>query len=154
MGPDSDDGQDNIPKKCIRVLIVDDIAQVRQGLATVLLLSTKKLGQKIEVIGEAENGREAITQVERLHPDVVLMDLEMPGGDGYEATRQIKVNQPAIRVIILSIHAGREEIELAYAAGADGFICKDNKIGTLLDAILVLKSKSKLKTQINGGKNE
>jgi DNA-binding NarL/FixJ family response regulator len=120
----------------IRVLIVDDIPQVRQGLRTMLKLAAKNMKPKLEVIGEAQNGREAITQTQALQPDVVLMDLEMPLLDGYEVTRWIKVNQPETRVIILSIHAGCEEQERAYSAGADGFVIKGCSYKVLLNAIL------------------
>src|SRR5512136_2963835 len=108
--------------KSIRVLIVDDLPQVRQGLASVLNLAARRSRLKIEVAGEAQNGMEAIQQARILNPDVILMDLEMPILDGYEATRQIKAEQLGARVIILSIHAGREEQLRAQDAGADGFV--------------------------------
>ena len=120
----------------IRVLIVDDLPQVRQGLATVLKLAARRSSPAIEVVGEAQDGWEAIHQVRALHPDVILMDLEMPAMDGYEATRRIKAEPPAPRVIILSIHAGIEAQESAWAAGADGFIPKGASYEVLLNAIL------------------
>jgi DNA-binding NarL/FixJ family response regulator len=123
-------------EESIRVLIVDDIRQVREGLKTVLTLATKNTRQKIMVIGEAQNGNEAIQQAAVLQPDVVLMDLEMPILDGYEATRQIKADQPATRVIILSIHAEPEAQQLAQSIGADGFVTKDSSLENLLNAIL------------------
>ena len=101
---------------------MDDLPQVRQGLAAVLQLASKNTTPGLEVVGEAQNGHVALQQARTLHPDVILMDLEMPGMDGYEATRQIKAEQPATRVIILSIHAGCEEQKLARSAGADGFV--------------------------------
>ena len=120
----------------IRILIVDDLPHVRQGLATVLQLAARRAGLAIEVVGEAQNGIEAVQQAQVLHPDVILMDLEMPVVDGYEATRRIKAEQPATRVIILSIHAGLEEQQLAFAAGADDFVTKDSDYEVLLNAIL------------------
>jgi DNA-binding NarL/FixJ family response regulator len=123
-------------EESIRVLIVDDIRQVREGLKTVLTLATKNTRRKIIVIGEAQNGNEAIQQAAVLQPDVVLMDLEMPILDGYEATRQIKAGQPATRVIILSIHAETEAQQLAQSIGADGFVTKDSSLENLLNAIL------------------
>ncbi len=81
--------------KNIRVLIVDDLPQVRQGLAIMLELAARGASPKVEVIGEAQNGNEAVQQARTLHPDVILMDLEMPVLDGYEATRRIKAEQPA-----------------------------------------------------------
>jgi len=125
----------NDMREAIRVLIVDDVSQVRQGLRTMLKLATKNIKPKIEVVGEAQNGREAVAQTQALRPDVVLMDLEMPILDGYEAARLIKENQPETRVIILSIHAGREAQERAYSAGADGFVAKGSSYQALINAI-------------------
>jgi len=120
----------------IRVLIVDDLPQVRQGLSIVLQLAAKRARSKIEIIGEAQNGSEAVQLARALHPDVILMDLEMPVLDGYEATRLIKAEQPAPRVIILSIHATPQEQQRARDAGADGFIAKGASYDVLLHAIL------------------
>lgn len=122
--------------KTIRVLIVDDLPQVRQGLASVLNLASRRIRPKIEVAGEGKNGMEAIQLARALNPDVILMDLEMPILDGYEATRQIKAEQPARRVIILSIHAGGEEQQRAREAGADDFVVKGESYQDLLQAIL------------------
>jgi DNA-binding NarL/FixJ family response regulator len=127
-----------VNRKCIRVLIVDDLVQVRESLATVLNLTGKNTMPAIEVIGEAQNGMEAVQQARILHPDVVLMDLEMPILDGYEATRRIKTEQPAVRVIILSIHARPEEQQRALEAGADGFVVKGDSYKLLLDTILAI----------------
>jgi DNA-binding NarL/FixJ family response regulator len=103
----------------------------------VLTLAAKSTRPKTEVIGEAQNGREAVEQARALHPDVILMDLEMPILDGYEATRQIKAQLPAPRVIILSIHNSPEEQLRARAAGADGFVVKEGaSYPILLNAIL------------------
>jgi DNA-binding NarL/FixJ family response regulator len=135
----------------IRVLIVDDLPQVREGLATVLKLAARGASSSIEVIGEAKNGNDAIRQVQVLHPDVVLMDLEMPGMDGYEATRRIKADLPAPRVIILSIHADMEVQQRAQAAGADGFVTKGDSYEILLNAILA--EKGKFNSQIQIGEN-
>ncbi len=120
----------------IRVLIVDDLPQVREGLATMLKLAARKISPTIEVIGEAQNGSEAVRQALALHPDVVLMDLEMPIMDGYEATRRIKTEQPAPRVVILSIHAEPEVKQRIRAAGADDFIEKGASYQILISAIL------------------
>lgn len=122
--------------KSIRVLIVDDLPQVREGLATVLTLAGSVGETRIEISGEASNGIAAIHQARDLQPDVVLMDLEIPGLNGYAATRQIKIEQPAIRVVILSIHDDPESQQRARAAGADGFVTKGDKIENLLRAIL------------------
>jgi two-component system, NarL family, nitrate/nitrite response regulator NarL len=119
----------------IRVLIVDDLPQVRQGLATVLELAARRTQPAIEVVGEAQNGSEAIQQARLLQPDVILMDLEMPLIDGYETTRRIKAEQPATRIIILSVHADPEAIQHAQDAGADSFIVKGASTQDLLKAI-------------------
>ena len=119
----------------IRILIVDDLPQVRQGLATVLQLAARRTSPTIEVIGEAQNGSEAIQQARLLQPDVILMDLEMPIIDGYEATRRIKAELPATRIIILSVHADPEAMQRARAAGrTSGFsvtVFDEKKIASL-----------------------
>ena len=84
----------------IRVLIVDDHAMVRQGIATFI-----ELQDDVELVGEAANGHEAITRVEELKPDVVLMDLVMPEMDGVTATREIKVRYPDVKVLVLTSEA-------------------------------------------------
>lgn len=114
----------------IRVLIVDDVERVRQDLCTFLTLSGD-----IEIVGEARDGLEAIHLVETLCPQVVLMDLEMPIMDGYEAARQIKAIQPACRVIALTIHGSEAEQQRAFQAGADDFIVKGAPLETLIQAI-------------------
>jgi DNA-binding NarL/FixJ family response regulator len=119
----------------IRVLIVDDLPQVRKELATVLKLAANATKARIEFVGEAQDGKEAVEKTTSLHPDVVLMDLEMPVLDGFEATRKIKSFWPATRVIILSIHDEAEQQERALIAGADHFIAKGANMRTLLDAI-------------------
>jgi DNA-binding NarL/FixJ family response regulator len=120
----------------IRVLIVDDLAQVRHELVTILKLSAKTTGTRIEVIGEARDGAEAVEKTIALQPDVVLMDLEMPVLDGFEATRKIKSIRTGTRVIILSIHDGTVQRERARISGADDFIVKGANLKTFLNAIL------------------
>jgi DNA-binding NarL/FixJ family response regulator len=114
----------------IRVLIVDDIERVRQDLCTFLTLTGD-----IEIIGEASNGLEAVQLVETLCPQVVLMDLEMPVMDGYEAARQIKAMQPSCRVIALTIHAGEAERQQALQAGMADVVLKGAPLEVLLQAI-------------------
>lgn len=122
--------------KNIRVLIVDDVLSVREGLALLLQLAASAAGLEMELIGEAQNGREAIEKTRSLQPDVVLMDLEMPVMDGYEATRQIKSRQPAPRVIILSVHDESDNRARAKSVGADSFVVKGASYAVLVDAIL------------------
>jgi DNA-binding NarL/FixJ family response regulator len=115
----------------LRVLLVDDTPQVLQDLRLLL-----ELHGEIEIAAEAANGQEAIRLVEELRPDVVVMDLEMPIMNGYEATRRIKSLLPATRVVILSVHAGFQEQEQARASGADDFIIKGAGYEALVNAIL------------------
>ena len=114
----------------IRVLIVDDVERVRQDLCTFLTLTGN-----IEVIGQARDGLEAVHLVEELRPQVVLMDLEMPIMDGFEAARQIKAHHPACRVIALTIHAGETERQEALQAGMADVILKGAPLDMLLQAI-------------------
>ena len=114
----------------IRVLIVDDVERVRQDLCTFLNLSGN-----IEIVGEASNGLEAIRLVQNLYPQVVLMDLEMPVMDGYEAARQIKASHPSCRVIALTIHAGEAERQQALQAGMADVVTKGAPLEVLLRAI-------------------
>lgn len=114
----------------ISVLIVDDHGVVRQGLITYL-----KLLKDIEVIGEAENGAEAVAQVRRHKPDVVLMDLVMPEMDGIEATRKIGAISPSTKVIVLSSFTEDELVFPAIKAGAAGYLLKDVSPSDLFEAI-------------------
>jgi two-component system response regulator DesR len=115
----------------IGVLIVDDMSQVRQDLRTLLDLS-----EDIEIVGEAANGLEAVGQVASLQPDVVLLDLEMPVLDGYQAASQIKALYPSCRVIALTVHGHDAALQKALHAGVDSFLVKGTPIEMLLQAIL------------------
>jgi DNA-binding NarL/FixJ family response regulator len=118
----------------VRVLIVDDMPQVRQELRGVLQLTGE-----VEIVGEAANGLEAISQAEALRPDAVVMDLEMPVMDGFEATRQIKERGLVGNVVVLSVHADSGNLERARQAGADVFIDKASRFTTLMSAIVVVR---------------
>jgi len=113
-----------------RVLIVDDSPQVRQELRTLLTLAGE-----IEIVGEAADGLEAIRLTEALQPEVVLMDLEMPVLDGYEAARQIKSRWPACRVVALTVHGYEAARQKASQAGVDVFLVKGVSVETLVQAI-------------------
>lgn len=123
----------------VRVLIVDDRPQVLQDLRQLL-----ELTGMIEIAGEARNGAEAIRLAAELAPDAIVMDLEMPGMDGYEATRRIKSQVRTVRVIILSVHADPEEQQRALAAGADAFVTKGASYEVLVNAILEKDGSSSL----------
>jgi CheY-like chemotaxis protein len=127
----------NIDAKRIRILIVDDNPDVRRNLAAVLELAGHSAGVRIEISGQAGDGREGVELAAKLTPDVVLMDLEMPVLDGFEAARRIKSRQGAPRVVILSVHAADAERDRARASGADDFVVKGASYLTLLNAILV-----------------
>jgi DNA-binding NarL/FixJ family response regulator len=103
--------------KQIRVLIADDHSKSRKGLRALLATCPA-----IEAIWEAENGREAARLVEERQPDVVLMDIQMPVWDGFEATRYIKARWPEVKVVALTIHAAWQPA--AMSAGADTFLLK------------------------------
>ncbi len=114
----------------IRVLVADDHAVIRQGLK--MLLESRP---EIDVIGDCENGREALLMVEGSKPDVVLMDVVMPGLNGIEATRQIRRASPATRVVILSGFVDEEQITGAIRAGASGYLVKNSDVSELVLAI-------------------
>ncbi len=111
-----------------RVLIVDDSPEVRNGLQSIL---TTHLD--LEVVGEAQDGLEALTMAEQLRPDVILMDSQMPVMDGVEATRQMKERWPTIKILVLTVHT--MYIESALAAGADDCLMKDVTSQELLYAV-------------------
>jgi PAS domain S-box-containing protein len=114
----------------IRVLIADDHSVVRQALGVML-----NMNEDIEVIGEAENGRIALDFARRLSPDIVLMDIEMPGLDGIKATRLLRLENPHIKVIGLSMHDEKDAKEEIMEAGASVFLMKNVPSTELLKAI-------------------
>jgi len=114
----------------IRVLVVDDHAIIRKGLRAVL-----DLVPDIDLVGEAENGQEAVRRDQELTPDVILMDLMMPEIDGIECIKQIKSQRPGARILVLTNFAGEEMIFPAIKAGAMGYHLKDSSPEALIDAI-------------------
>lgn len=116
--------------KTITVVIADDHAIVREGLATVLALE-----EDVEVVGTASNGVEAVSQVKRLGPKVVLMDLQMPEMDGVEAIRLIKEANPETGVIILTTYGTDDYIFRGIEAGARAYLLKDSPPEEVLNAI-------------------
>jgi DNA-binding NarL/FixJ family response regulator len=116
--------------KKITVLLADDHMVVRQGLRA--LLTTEK---DIEVIGEAETGRQAVEMTEQLHPNVVLMDIVMPSLNGLEATRQITKQVPSSKVLILTSYGDDEYVKRLTEVGASGYLIKQTAASELLKAI-------------------
>jgi NarL family two-component system response regulator LiaR len=114
----------------IRVVIADDHALLRSGLETILMLF-----DDIELVAQAVDGAEAVALCEQTLPDVVLMDLVMPGVDGVEATREVLRRCPATRVLILTSFADEALIESALSAGATGYLMKDISGDQLAEAI-------------------
>ncbi|MBT2472405.1 response regulator transcription factor [Streptomyces sp. ISL-66] len=118
----------------IRVVLIDDQPLIRTGLR-VLIADTPDL----EVVGEAENGAEAVESVRLLRPDVAIMDIRMPGTDGIEATRRIDADpESKTRVLVLTTFDDDEYVYGALRAGASGFLVKDMPLETILDGIRVV----------------
>ena len=114
----------------IRVLLAEDHTIVRKGIRALL-----DAEPDIDVVGEAENGREAVTKAEALQPDMVIMDHTMPLLNGLEATRQIRRQQPAIRVLILTMHTNEAYVFQFLQAGAAGYLVKQTAPTDLVTAI-------------------
>jgi DNA-binding NarL/FixJ family response regulator len=114
----------------IKIIIVDDLARVRLGLRAVL-----ELMEDLQIVGEATNGLEAVHMVKELRPDVVLMDLEMPRMNGFEATRHIKHHHQSTGVIALSIRGDKEARQQAEMAGVDAFVEKGEPFDKLFSTI-------------------
>jgi DNA-binding NarL/FixJ family response regulator len=117
----------------IRVLLVDDQHLVREGFARLL-----RDVADIEVVGEAADGASAVTQARETRPDLVLMDVRMPGMDGVEATTQIVRDNPEVRVLMLTTFDLDEAVHRALQAGASGFLLKDTPYDQLIHAIRVV----------------
>lgn len=116
--------------KTIRVLLADDHAMVRAGLRALL-----EAAGDMEVVGEAENGHQAVREAERLRPQVVVLDLAMPLLNGMEAARQIAHKMPAVRVLILSSYSDALHLRQAVAAGVAGYLMKQSAGEDLLEAV-------------------
>lgn len=114
----------------ITIFLADDHTIVRQGLAKLL-----EAEPDLRVIGEAQNGREAVKKVQGLKPDLVIMDIAMPLLNGIEATRQIKKFSPQTKIIILSMHSHDRYISELISIGASGYLLKDSTGGEIVKAI-------------------
>lgn len=114
----------------VRILIADDHPMFRQGVTTVL-----EAAGDLTVVGEARSGEEAVTRAAELAPDVILMDIQMPGIHGIEATRRILANQPSMKVLIVTMFEDDASVFTAMRAGAKGYVLKDAEKEDLLRAI-------------------
>jgi DNA-binding NarL/FixJ family response regulator len=114
----------------VRVLIVDDHGLYRTGIATLLAAE-----DGIEVVAQASGGRVGVRLSRELRPDVVLMDLQMPDLDGVEATRLILAEQPATRVLVLTVVSDEDKVSAALRAGASGFLLKDTPVDQVAMAV-------------------
>src|SRR5436305_14235528 len=119
----------------IHILLADDHTILRAGLKMML-----NAQPDMEVIGEAQDGRQALHEAQRLQPDVILMDITMPDMNGIEATKQIKRVQPEIKVLVLTMHEHDEYIFQALRAGASGYMLKEAADTELITALHVVQS--------------
>ncbi len=123
-------------RKSIRVLIADDHRLFAQALEAILATD-----DRIEVAGHAGDGAEAVKLARSLEPDVILMDIEMPGMDGFEATRQIRKRKGDACVLMLTGSNSRTDVDRAREAGAAGYVTKDRIAAELIDAIIEVSQK-------------
>lgn len=117
----------------VRILLADDHAVLRQGLRRIL---EEQSGWS--VVGEAANGRDAVSQVEAIEPHVAVLDIAMPLLNGIEATRQLTRRMPATRVLILSMHSDQAYVTQAVKAGARGYVLKDSAGADIIQAVSAL----------------
>ena len=128
----------------LKILIAEDHLIVREGLHVLINQQAD-----MEIVGEAENGKAAIELARKLKPDVIIMDVSMPGMNGIEATRQIKTEMPDIKVIALSAYDNREYVMGMVKAGVSGYLLKDCAFEELISAIrTVLQNKSYLSPDV------
>lgn len=123
----------------IKVLIADDHQLFREGLVNLLTSANN-----IEVIAQAQNGKDAMEKAFQLKPDVVLIDINMPQMNGIDATRQLKKELPSIKIIAVSMHSDRQYVKGILEAGADGYLLKNCTYHQLTDAIESVHSGKKI----------
>ncbi len=114
----------------VTVLLVDDHTLFRKGLAGLL-----RLRPEFEVVGEASDGKEALERARELQPDLILMDINMPGVDGLEATRMIKAELPEIRLVMLTVSEDEEDLYEAIRSGAQGYLLKNLRPEALFEML-------------------
>jgi DNA-binding NarL/FixJ family response regulator len=117
-------------KSPVRILIADDHTILRAGIRSLL-----DMVPDFEVVGEVDNGKDAIFQAGQLQPDLLLSDLSMPSTNGTEAIEHIKSRYPAIKVLVLTVHKTEEYVHAALKAGANGYVLKDDTSDELITAI-------------------
>jgi DNA-binding NarL/FixJ family response regulator len=119
------------PDRKITLIVADDHTIVRRALVSLL-----SLNERMQVLGEAEDGRAAVELASQLEPDVVLMDISMPGLNGLEATRQIRRLSPHIKILILTAHDNEEYVRGVVQSGANGYLLKTSQAEDLYNAII------------------
>jgi DNA-binding NarL/FixJ family response regulator len=131
--------------KPIRIVLVEDHTILREGLRALL-----SADPKFKIVGEADDGREAIRRVDKLAPDLVVMDLSMPRMTGMDAIREIKRRHPTTKIIALTVHKTDEYLHTTLHAGADGYVLKDaTRVEVLLAIQNVLKGKTYLSPSVS-----
>lgn len=129
----------------IKIILADDHKLIREGLRNII-----ERKSNMHIIGEASNGREAIKTCSILLPNVIIMDVAMPGLNGIEAARQIHKTHPDIKIISLSMHSSKQFIQGMFNAGASGYLLKDGDADELTTAItIVMQNKKYLSKDIN-----
>ena len=128
-----------VATKAARVLIADDQTLFRAGLSRLL-----NEDSRLEVVGQAVDGQDAVKQAVKLKPDVVLMDLKMPGIDGIEATRQITEADPSIKVLMLTTFETDSNVIQALKAGASGYVLKDSTADAIASSVVAVISGEKV----------
>jgi DNA-binding NarL/FixJ family response regulator len=121
--------------RAVRVLVVDDQTLFRTGLTSLLADD-----ERVEVIGQAIDGSDAVKQAVKLKPDVVLMDIKMPNTDGIEATRQIMEAVPGAKILILTTFETDSQVIQALKAGASGYVLKDSSVAAIVSSIVAVMS--------------
>ena len=128
-----------------RTFIVEDHAIVREGLRALLVQEPR-----IEVVGESDNGRDAVRMIAMLNPDLIITDLSMPGMNGIEAILEIRARCPAAKIIVLTVHRTEEYIRTALEVGANGYVLKESTSAELMTAIKsVMAGKSYLSPAVS-----
>jgi DNA-binding NarL/FixJ family response regulator len=128
-----------VATKAARVLVADDQTLFRAGLSRLLSEDAR-----VEVVGQALDGADAVKQAVKLKPDVVLMDLKMPNLDGIEATRQIVEADPSIRVLVLTTFETDSQVIQALKAGASGYVLKDSSAAAIVSSIVAVMAGEKV----------